>query len=48
MEEGNKEEENRGKMKRKLIEWLIRQWFPKYHLARIRGPYIKKIDQNRL
>lgn len=30
-------------MKRKLIELLIRLWMPKYKLARIRGPYRKRV-----
>jgi hypothetical protein len=29
-------------MKKRIIEWLIKLWLPKYKLARIRGPYRKK------
>ena len=32
-------------MKRKIIELLIRWWMPKYRLAKIRGPYRKKMKQ---
>ncbi len=31
-------------MKKRIIEFLIKHWLPKYRLVKIRGPYRKRVE----